>query len=168
VLFGGSSDRRVAIAVEQTMRPLVLLVTALTVACTDRLPVGPIPSDLLSSPETISVNGTPVVMNDVFPTTDGRRGVGVLGILQTADGTTLNGASVGTLWLIHGDQAWTTTVTRVPDPLPPYVIEKFVTGAGPKWSLGDSVDVVVEVRDSSGNTQRLRSPRTSISYVDPP
>ena len=92
----------------------------------------------------------------------------MLGILQTADGTTLNGASVGTLWLIHGDQAWTTTVTCVPDPLPPYAIEKFVTGAGPKWSLGDSVDVVVEVRDSSGNTQRLRSPRTSISYVDPP
>ena len=101
------------------------------------------------------------------PNTDGRRGVSVLGLLQTGDSTSLNGVSVTTLWLIHGDQAWRTTASRGLDPFPPWVIEKFVTGEGPKWQLGDSVDVVVEVRDASGNLQRLRAPRTTIGHADP-
>jgi len=54
----------------------------------------------------------------------------------------------------------------VADPLPPGDIEKFVGGGGPAWSIGDSVDVVVEVRGGSG-TQLLRAPRTAISPADP-
>src|SRR5690349_7110203 len=108
-------------------KALVLAVMLLALSCADS-PVGPVPAGLLSSPECITVNGTPVVLHEADVSSDGRHGMSVLGFLRTGDGTSLNGVTDGRLWVIHGDQAWTSTAARVAEPMPPDIIEKFVAG----------------------------------------
>lgn len=150
------------------MKRILIGVCALTAACGhSSVLVEPVPPDLLNTPYTVTVSGAPVAVSDVLVSTDGRRGVGVLGILQTTNGTNASGISTGRLWLVHGNSAWIAQTSAVPDPLPPGDIEKFVGGGGPVWSIGDSVDVVVEVRGGSGGTQLLRARRTAISPADP-
>lgn len=140
----------------------------LLVACGGRSTlVGPVPPDLLNSPTTITVSGSPVVMGFALVTTTSQRGVGLLGIVQTTDNSQVGGASVGRVWLVHGDIAWVANASRVTDPLPSNVVEKFTTEGGPTWPLGDGVDVVVEVRDASGGVQLLRGPHVTITSSDP-
>lgn len=150
------------------MRRILIGACLLITACGSRSTLlEPIPPDLLSSPTTITVSGSPVVMSFALVTITTGRGVDLLGTIQTTNATQISGASVGRVWLVHGNVAWVANASRVPDPLPPDVIEKFTTAGGPKWPLGDSVDVVIEVRDVSGKAQLLQAPRQTIGPADP-
>ena len=47
----------------------------------------------------------------------------------------------------------------------PSVVEAMVRN-GPRWTPGDSIDVVVAVRSGDGSTTLIRAPRTVLSRVD--
>lgn len=150
------------------MKRILICVCALIAACGNpSVLVEPVPPGLLDTPFAITVGGAPLAISDVIVSTDGRRGVSLLGILQTTDGTNPTGISTGRVWLVHDNSAWIAQTSAVADPLPSGDIEKFVVGGGPAWSVGDSVDVVVEVRGGSGASQRVRGPRTVIEPADP-
>jgi hypothetical protein len=150
------------------MRRILICSCLLLAACGGQSTVvGPVPPNLLNSPTTITVSGAPVVMSFALVTTTTRSGVGLLGIVQTNDNLQIGGASVGRVWIVRGDVAWVANATRVPDPLPTNVVEKFTTAGGPAWPLGDSVDIVVEVRDANGGVQLLRGPHVTITSSDP-
>lgn len=152
------------------MKRIVLALCVATAACAASSDlVGPVPSGLLSSPQVILANGAPVMMSDIRVSTDGRTGVGVLALLKTTTGPNPGGVSAGRVWLVHSGLAWSAQASPVAEPLTQVVgaIEEFVASGAPAWAVGDSVDVVVEVRDSSGPTQFVRGPRQVINPADP-
>jgi hypothetical protein len=152
------------------MKRIVFALCAAAAACGAASDlVGPVPAGLLSSPQVVVANGAPVMMSDIRVSNDGRTGVGVLALLETTNGTNPSGVSAGRVWLIHDGLAWRAQTSPVAEPLTQVVgaIEEFVAGGGPAWPAGDSVDVVVEVRDLSGPIQLLRAPRQVINPADP-
>ena len=152
------------------MKRIVLGLCAAAAACAAASDlVGPVLPGLLGSPEIVTANGAPVVLTDLRVSTNGQTGVSVLGLLETTNGTTPSGVSAGRVWLIHDGLAWNAQTSPVNEPLTQVVgaIEEFVAGKGPAWPVGDSVDVVVEVRDLAGTSHLLRGPRQVINPADP-
>jgi hypothetical protein len=152
------------------MKPIVVALCVATAACASASDlVGPVPSGLLSSPQVILANGAPVMMSGIRVSADRRAGASVLALLQTTTGPNPGGISAGRVWLVHDGLAWNAQASPVVESLTQVVgaIEEFVAGGGPQWPVGDSVDVVVEVRDSSGLTQLVRGPRQVINPADP-
>jgi hypothetical protein len=64
--------------------------------------------------------------------------------------------SIFYVWLVHGNQYWGQSLrAQQSRPGPDYEVE-YVIGAGPRWDVGEPVDVIVEVVDLHGNSDDLR------------
>lgn len=123
--------------------------------------LGPVPPELLSSPTTITVDGTPITLGASVIADPRLRLTAVLGATNTAPWPA--GASTGRVWVIRNGLAWSAETEPDPLPLPLRVgAIAVIAPPGPSWPVGDSVDVVMEVRDAEGAIQLLRAPRTQI------
>ena len=139
----------------------ILIACVLIAACSDSAGMlEPVPPGLRFSSSTITVSGTPVALA-VNVTAHPRLDVGAL--LTTTNRTGWpSSASPTRIWVVHRGVAWTATVTRDTRPIPlPFGAIAVITPLGPSWPVGDSVDVVVQVRDG-GRTQLVRAPSTVI------
>ena len=156
------------------MRNVIVLLCLLTAACTNErgLVEPPLP-ELLDSPDTVTLNGTSFITTAMMVSPLQQGHIGVFGLLETTDGTVPSGVSTGRIWLIHRNVIWTAPTSTDNRQLTgfPGAVEYFFAFGGPTdWPPGDSVDVVVEVRNASGVSQRLRTARQPIVMigVDPP
>lgn len=123
--------------------------------------LSPAPPNVLSSPYTITVSGTTVHVSASITASPRIELSAFLG--ATTMQSWPAGATAGRVWVIRRGIAWSTMTQPDPRALPlPFGVIAVVAGPGPSWPAGDSVDVVMEVRDGNGSTQLLRAPRTAI------
>jgi hypothetical protein len=142
----------------------VLLASLLVVGCADD-PVKPSSADsfippltvsqLLSSPTSLSVNGTPVSAGVWLGRSPGTSSVpegwplGAAAYLDAASDAPLRSISDVYLWLIRDQsEVWATTMSyfdRTPNG--GYAYE---SKDGPRWDIGATVDVVVGIRTAGG------------------
>jgi hypothetical protein len=130
----------------------------------------PAPPEVRNAPEQLSIGGATVrvetyLWRDFQPIAppDGR---GLIAVLRIKD---VSGSAVPTLhadsvWIINGDVAWVAAVVQE-QPQTDTSHFEVVVREGPKWGPGIDVDVVLLLRDASG--QRLPhtgSPSTYSSY----
>lgn len=76
---------------------------------------------------------------------------------RTADGTSLGaGVSADSMWVIAGTEAWAARAVQeqARSATGPYL--EVVARDGPKWAPGTHVDVVVRLRDGSGQAVYVR------------
>ncbi len=148
----------------------VFISLVLSLACGSN-PVGPqvLPiADLASAPSRVTVGGasltlTPTLWRDFMPISppDGKPLTGVLRI-QTEDGSNVPaGVAADTAWVIRGSEIWATFVAPTPGRAAGPLLELPFTN-GPKWGPHETVDVVVRLRDASGNIALLRAPQQMI------
>jgi hypothetical protein len=140
----------------------ILIACVLIAACSDSAGMlEPVPPGLRYSSATITVSGTPVALA-VNVTAHPHLDVGAL--LTTTNGTGWPSAALPTrVWVVRRGVAWTATATRDTRALPlPFGSIAVITPLGPSWPVGDSVEVVVQVRDGGGRTQLVRAPSTVI------
>ena len=142
---------------------ILLAASLLVLGCSDGSGLlGPVPPNLLNSPATITVDGTPIRLG-AAATVDPKLHLNA--ILGTTNLTPWPaGATTGRVWVIRNGVAWSSETAPDPRALPLPLGAKAViaTGTGPNWPVGDSVDVVMEVLDGHGSTQLLRAPRSAI------
>jgi hypothetical protein len=123
--------------------------------------LSPVPPNVLSSPYTITVSGTTIGVGASITASPRIELSAFLGARDMQSWPA--GATTGRVWVIRQGVAWSAITQPDPRALPlPFGTIAVVAGPGPSWPAGDSVDVVIEVRDANGSKQLLRAPRTVI------
>jgi len=151
---------------------LVAIAAALLGACGGTTPLSPEPvtaSQLASAPTRVVLDGKRLTLaaslgRDFMPISppDGKPLTGVLRI-KAEDGLTVPTTIVGdSAWVIRQVEIWSTSVIPEPRESSAASYDLRVTD-GPKWNPGDTVDVVVRLRDSAGRTALLRAPDQTIT-----
>ena len=152
----------------------MLAVAAAATACGSPTEVAPVPlAELEAAPLAVVVNGQEVVLSpylwrDFMPFTppDGRPMIAILR-LESADGAPLAGTvSIDAAWVVNDDEVWTGSVREHRLAPPPPMYYEAVMRGGPKWGPGITVDVVVRVRDSTGEPQLIRATNVPIHRTE--
>jgi hypothetical protein len=150
---------------------LVVVSVLFLVACGAAPPTAPHsvpPPDLRSAPTSAVIGGSSVTMaaslsRDFMPISppDGRPLGGVLRI-RTEDGSNIpTDVTADMVWVLHFSETWGTSVTpAIRRSASPVYEVSFADG--PKWAPGDTVDVVVRLRDAAGKVALLRAPQQTI------
>jgi|SRR5690348_14140339 hypothetical protein len=145
------------------MMRILVAISLLALGCSgDSAFLTPVPPDMLSSPYSLTVDGTSIHLSAAAmadPKLHLSAGLSASNLTGWPAG-----ATTGRVWVIRDGLAWSSPTEPDPRalPLPFGVIAVIATGTGPAWPVGDSVDVVMEVLDGHGSTQLLRAPRTAI------
>lgn len=142
---------------------ILLAATLLVLGCSEGSAfLAPVPPDLLNSPSTITVDGTPITLGASATVDPKLHLTAILGTTNVSPWPA--GATTGRVWVVRNGLAWTSATEPDPVALPLRLgaIAVIATGAGPTWPTGDSVDVVMEVLDGHGSTQLIRAERTAI------
>ena len=151
---------------------LVAIAAVLLGACGGMTPLSPdpvTPSQLGSAPTRVVLDGKRLTLaaslgRDFMPISppDGKPLTGVLRI-KAEDGLPVPTTIVGdSAWVIRQAEIWSTSVIPEPRESSAAWYDLRVTD-GPKWNPGDTVDVVVRLRDSAGRTALLRAPDQTIT-----
>ncbi|HZC68726.1 MAG TPA: hypothetical protein VE201_08925 [Nitrospirales bacterium] len=134
--------------------------------------IAPVPSEILSAPEEIVVRGVTVRLDtylwrDFQPVSppDGKPLIAVLRLKSTDGKAIPSGLRVGSVWVVNGDSAWMAEARQEHPPADSAEIE-FVAREGPKWGPGITVDVVIRVRDATGDPRLLRATAQPIYRTD--
>jgi hypothetical protein len=145
------------------MLRVVIAACVLVAACTELTGfLEPAPVALLNTPLTVTVSGKQVALGvdlTVHPN------LGLSALLRTTDNSLWpSDVSSGRVWVLHRNVAWVTNTMPDPRLLPLAIgLKAVVAAGGPTWPVGDSADVVMELRDGSGTTQLVRAPRQVIA-----
>lgn len=81
-------------------------------------------------------------------------------------GTVPTGLVVDGVYLLRGDELFSGVPREEQQRERNASVVEYMLRNGPAWAPGDSIDVVVSVRPSSGTTLLLRTPRTTVLRVD--
>lgn len=76
------------------------------------------------------------------------------------------GLAMDGVYLIRGSEVAAVTAREEQPRAEGARFAEFMVRDGPRWPPGDSIDVVVALRDDSGRTMLLRAPRVAIMRVD--
>lgn len=71
----------------------------------------------------------------------------------------------GTLWVKHGSEVWSREVENVPERIHGDEVLVGRADGGPKWPVGDTVTVVVEVEADPMGTVHLKAENVEIRRV---
>ncbi|HEU4882418.1 MAG TPA: hypothetical protein VFT45_09245 [Longimicrobium sp.] len=156
------------------LRLLPLLATACLVlaGCDPPTTISTEPSLLADVPTRIQVDGRELVLDtylfrDFMPASppDGRPLIAGLKV-RTVDGSPLPaGIGAETVSVLYLDEVWTAPARLEHPSQIPSVLE-LVARDGPKWGPAVNVDVVLQLRDRSGQAYRLRAADQPIHRTD--
>jgi len=160
---------------DSTMHPsLPLMVLIGILGCS--LPADPAraapPADLAKAPTEVSLAGStvtlqPTVWRDFQPGGD-RTDTRLLGVLRivSLDASPLpEGIVVKTVWFVRDTDAWRTEPKREYAGPPASQIE-FVARGGPRWPVGATLDILLDLRAPSGAAVFLAARGTPIIRTD--
>jgi len=152
----------------------LLSLIALLAACSgsDDSHTTPTASDLTSIPQRIVVRGESLMLEtyiwrDFMPIAppDGRAMIAAVSIKTVSANPIPPGIDADSLWMFKNGDIWATAFSGEDRPSDPHVLSK-VAREGPLWEPGTSVDVVVRVRDNSGQTWLLKAANQTIHRTD--
>jgi hypothetical protein len=150
----------------------LLSTLAAVAACSQRSPTAPDserPTELRAAPTTVAVGGKTLTVQtalwrDFMPVSppDGKPLIAVAQV-RTSDGSAVpEHVRADAIWVLHGTEMWMATPieerTRA-ETAPSYEV---VARDGPKWGPDVTVDVVLRLRDASGQAFLLRAPNQRI------
>jgi hypothetical protein len=147
-----------------------LVVLVLSAACSNSFEPAasePTPADVLTAPFQLTFGGTTVALSasawrDMMPGNGlDRRLVVILTLSTSSKAPWPTSRTTGRAWIIHGAESWVTTPVQEEQTTLPTGFSVTARG-GPLWPVGDSMDVVLELKDAQGGIQRLRAPRQVI------
>jgi len=161
------------------MRPLLLtlILNTVLVGCaifgSDEAPDEMSPTELLSAPETVVVDGHELALRtylwrDFMPISppDGRSLTAIFWIFSADSSPLPDGLSADAAWVVNGDRVWATSLDdQKPQERLAYQLER-VARNGPKWSPGVKVHAVVRLREANGETHLLRASGQAIERTD--
>lgn len=83
-------------------------------------------------------------------------------VVSTSDTASMPAVEADIGWLVNGTEVWRAVLenSELADPYPNTIL-KFAYN-GPKWAPGTLVDVIVRVRDASGETYLIRAPNRPV------
>jgi hypothetical protein len=153
---------------------VTLVFGLLLVSCQNPLTPSPLLDELLAAPLVVNVSGRDLkletfIYRDLMPGTD-PNGSPLIALvyLEAVDGQPFpDGIDSDRLWVINGDRLWETEFSDEPglrDPSHPYQLEK-IARDGPRWGVGDRVEVVVRVKVPAAGTRLLRATHQTINAV---
>jgi hypothetical protein len=91
----------------------------------------------------------------------------LLAVLRlTSDRAIPAGLVIDAVTLIRGDQVWTGMARQETPPEAQAQSAEFMLRDGPQWSPGDTLEVVVRLREAGGATAMLRAPHIVIQRVE--
>jgi hypothetical protein len=154
---------------------IALAVAALTLAACGREEITghPSPAELRDAPASVVVAGQRLVLEadlwrDFMPSSppDGRPLAAVLRVKVAGGGLPSADVRADHVWVVNGAAVWETTpVEEHPrGSMGPWL--EVVARDGPKWGPGVRVDVVVRLRDKSGQAYLLRAADRLIGRTD--
>ncbi len=132
-------------------------------------------NQLLTAPDTVTINKTKLILEtylwrDFMPISppDGKPLRAVIKILPVNSETLPKNIIADKLWIIHKKEIWEESLPvkkseSSDEPLSK--LEKVASG-GPKWEPGDSVTVVVQLKDGSGKAYLLKADNQMIHRTD--
>jgi hypothetical protein len=119
---------------------------------------------LRAAPTTVTLSGEtlrlmPYVYRDFQPVSppDGRAMIAILRVQTTGGSAFPTGVRVDAAWVVFGQEVWTASVEETAGVQPGSPMGEWVIRNGPKWGPGVNVDVIVELRTSTGSTSLLRA-----------
>jgi len=152
----------------------VIVCAWLLAGCKDGIApvIEPAPPQVLNAPAEVVVGGVTVRLEtylwrdfEPFSPADGKPLIAVLRI-KSRDGTAIPSTlSVDSVWVVNGETAWVAKATQEYPPADSSYIE-FVARDGPKWGPGVTVDVVLRLRESTGDPLFLRATAQPIHRTD--
>ena len=159
-------------------RILSFVASVLVIGCSQN-PVSAPPeipiNQLLSSPDTITVEGTRLYLTtsmyrDFMPVSppDGKPLVAECLITSTDTMDITRLISADAIWVVYQGQVWKSWLTdpvNPPDLIWPNCVAKIALN-GPKWGPGVTVDVIVRVIDPKGKSHLLRASDQWIGRTD--
>jgi len=97
---------------------------------------------------------------------DGKPLIAILAV-RTIDGTPIPpGLTADSAWIHNGDLVWGAAVVEEQPRGAGASSFQVVARNGPKWGPGIEVDVVIQVRDATGQRALLQAPRQLIARTD--
>lgn len=157
------------------MRPYIMLMALIGIlGCS--LPAEPTlvapPAALAKAPTEVSLAGitvtlTPTVWRDFQPGGDqtDTRLLGALRIVSLDASPLPEGIVVKTVWFVRGTDAWRTEPKREYSGPPASQIE-FMARGGPRWPVGATVDILLDLRAPSGAQVFLAARGSTIIRTD--
>ncbi len=135
--------------------------------------ISPVPAEVRAAPERVSIGGTDLLLGaelwrDFMPISppDGKP-LAALVWVATRDSSRLTiPIEADSCWVIYGDSAWVSALTKEPVSEADSVAVRFRTSGGPKWGPGVTVDVVVRLIPTSGGGLLLKAAGRTISRTD--
>jgi hypothetical protein len=150
-----------------------LLVAALTGCKSSMTAPNPVPAQVSGAPTSLTVGASSVTLSaslwrDFMPgpgaSPDGS-GLMVSASVQTAAATPLpDDLTIGSVWVLNGDQLWTTTQVENRRDTP--FVQTGVARNGPHWAPGVPVTLVVGVRTGDGPERFVRADAVPIGRTD--
>ncbi len=135
-------------------------------------PLAPVPSEVRAASERALVGGVSVQLEtylyrDFAPTSpvDGKPLIAGLR-LKSADASPLpSTVHADSVWIINRAAVWAAPVAEEQPRSDPFYVD-LVAREGPKWGPGIEVDVVLLLRDESGNRVYIRAKTQPIHRTD--
>lgn len=130
---------------------------------------------LHSAPDTVTINGRQFVLDtylwrDFMPISPpkGKPLRAVVTIGPTDNQPFPQSLNADKIWVIHGEDLWTRSLEKTGGTGPPGTLKKLemMSSGGPKWGPGIEVSVVVQLKDSFGDTYLLKADNQPIHRTE--
>jgi hypothetical protein len=144
------------------MRPAFAFMLVCAVSACHAGPSEPEHTDLRQAPTSVILAGQPfqlpVSLYRDFAPSSPADGQPLAAVVRLPDRLTT--VSVERVWVLLGEQVWTSGVERVPG------AQDWVARGGPKWGPGVAVDVVARLREAGGEGVLARAAGRIIQRTD--
>lgn len=158
------------------MRRSLLLVVGLLMACDNSSSNAPMPDRSLQSLRAaatqVSVGSTMMTAQveawrsyQPIKGDEGDPMIAVIRLSTASSGGVPGDLGVETVYLMRGDEVVTADAREEQPRGPNATSIEFVVRDGPRWTPGDSMDVVVGLTHRGGKTALLRAPRVALARV---